>query len=87
MCSFVCVHVCVCVCVCECEHVCMTVSLKSPIGSKVTIQKEGSQYACSHSAYASALLTSSTASLVHFVMFHFLENRYRNIYIHSCLFC
>ena len=83
-----CEHVCVCVCACECEHVCMTVSLESPTGSKVIpSKKEGSHYACSHSAYASALLTSSTASLVHFVMFNFLENRYRNIYIRSCLFC
>ena len=85
---FVFVIVCLCVCVCECEHVCMIVSLESPIlAARLPSKKEGSHYACSHSAYASALLTSSTASLVHFVMFNFLENWYRIIYIRSCLFC
>ena len=81
VCSFMPVHVCVCVCVCECEHVCMTVSLESPIlAARLPSKKEGSHYACNHSAYASALLTSSTASLdVHFVMFHFFENTYIEI--------
>ena len=85
--SFISVHVCVCVCVCECEHVCMTVSLESPTGSKFTIQKGSFSLCLQPQCICECTPHPSTASLVHYVMFHFLENRYRNIYIRSCLFC